>query len=238
MRLIAKRGDGSEYRYCIAINIYGGYEPYSDIIISPRDSIYFNAILIPQYFRSAKKPHTSIELPGQYILKSKVLLGTKFYPQPARDLRLSSNEVIVVVNSAPADKQVNLVSGRTLINTFFWLGERELVTDSIRNQAYLVLNEIRKLNSYLSPYAEFVSIGMLAFDGNRNRLEEGIMQAKAFVNKYQGSILGEEIEFLLVEMIRRKEGKSVEFYREANRVIKKYPKNINAFGIKKLLGEK
>jgi hypothetical protein len=68
--------------------------------------------------------------------------------------------------------------------------------------------------------------------GDTIRLNKSIAAAKEFINKYDGSILAEEIKFKLVWWLYLKDSTGTEFDEQAEKVVNKYPRNINSFGIK------
>ncbi len=212
--------------------------PKHEKLIMAGDTLYINGILSPDNFFNIKKREIITLRPGSYTLFSRIFLGTKFIPEPPRALLIYSDTAKFIIKPIVAKEKSRLLKIRPFMKEFFGYGEEMGVSDSCRNLAYPVLDEIKRTDSYLAPYADFVHISMLAFDGDKNKLASGIREAKRFIKKYQGSILGEEMEFLLVKMLYLKEGKSDEFYKQSKQIIEKYSKNINCFGVKKLMEDK
>jgi len=234
-----KTSNGVEYWYRTNVHIDVGLSPSSERIIMPNDSIYINAILWPDNFTEIKKLHPKRGLnPGDHTISCTILLGAKFYPKPGRTLVITSDTKMVTMKQISIDDQKNLSAVKNIMTEFFGYGEGEDVSDSCRHLAYPLLNEIRDSYSYLAPYANFVYISMLAYDRYKNRLDEAITKAREFIKNHQGTILGEEMEFLLVKMLYQKEGICERFVEEAQRVIITYPKNINSIEIQYLLEEK
>ena len=65
------------------------------------------------------------------------------------------------------------------------------------------------------------------------KINKSISEASKFIEKYNGSILAEEMEFKLTWWLFSKDSTSTAFYKQAKKVIEKYPKNINSFDIRK-----
>ncbi len=227
------RANGSVCGYFMRIHSDIASRKEQERLLKPGDTVCINGILWPDNFFNLKERKIVSLSPDSYVVFSRIYLGTKFLPKPARTLFIHSDTARFIIE--PVLRKEELTKIRPFMAEFFGYGEENTVSDSCREFAYSVLDEIRKSGSYLAPYADFVYIGMLAFDGDRGKLDKGIIEANKFIKKYKGSMLGEEMEYLLVKMIYRKEGKSKEFYNQAQRVMKKYSQNINNFGVKRLL---
>ncbi len=105
------------------------------------------------------------------------------------------------------------------------------------DSALFWLDQIRNTNSYFVPFADFIYTCIPAVTrythSDTIKLDRSISKASKFIEKYSGSILAEEMEFKLAWWLFRKDSTSTEFYDHAKKVIEKYPKNINSFGIRK-----
>jgi len=183
---------------------------------------------------------------GDYIIESKIYLGIKFYPKPGRGLNLISHPTMFRIIALPADEYDHWAKIRSCFESFFGAVEgsislffqdcdREVYIDS----ALSMLNIIRNCESLFAPYANYVYTCIPAITRRPNdyeeKLERSINLARMFIEKYQGSILAEEMEFNLAWWLCYKDGTSIEFLNQAKKVIEKYPKNLNSYGIKKLL---
>ncbi len=233
----------SEYKYHIGFHADGISLPGDEKVIGPHDSLYINAILWPNNFydwdKRQERAQRRLFPPGQYKLYGRLFLGVKFYPKPSRDLIMVSDTILFTVNAIAPDEQNLLVTIEPLISAFFYKLENILlIKDSLR-QVILpsllpVFDELRRRNSIMIPLIDFVSIKSSALIDTSN-IDRIIADAKQFIVDHQGSILAEEMEFMLAEMLYRQEKKSATFVKEANRIIAKYPKNINIFVLKEWL---
>ncbi|MEO0227627.1 MAG: hypothetical protein ABIL70_06215 [candidate division WOR-3 bacterium] len=230
--------DTIAYIYAPYVHADIGIEPAQEKLLLPGDTMFLNGILYPDNFWSYKERKRVALLPNIYKLWARIHLGVKFYPRPARDLRIVSDSVKFSIKASSIKEKQELNTISPYLREFFGYCEETDIPDSSRNAAYPKLDKIRKTDSYLAPYAEFVYIGLLAFDKDREKLDKGIIEAQRFLKKHTSSILGEEMEFLLAKMFYRKAGISDEFKKQARHLLEKYPKNINCFEIKKLLEEK
>jgi len=231
--------DGVEYWYRTNVHIDVGMSPGCERVIAPDDSIYINGILWPDNFGEIKKLRPKRGLTtGDYLISCITWLGTKFYPKPSRCLRITSDTAEITIKGISSDDQKILSAVRPIMREFFGYGEEMDVSDSCRHIAYSLLDEIRKSDSYLAAYADFVYISMLAYEKAKNRFDEAIVEARKFIKAHKGTILGEEMEFRLVKMFHQREGVSKKFVEEAQRVMNKYPKNINSLELQNFLEKK
>ena len=222
-----------------------GMQSVDAIVLEPYDTLYFYAILCPDLFKQYDFPMERVNLSsGDYIIESNIHLGTKFYPRPARGLFLTSHPTLFSIEPLPADEKEYLSKIRPYLKNFFGHAEEcffpldyednnyERYVDS----ALFWLDHIRKTDSHFTTYADFVYTCIPAITRTYNdtiKLNRSISEANMFIKKYPGSILSEEMEFKLAWWLFLKDSTSSEFKEYARSLISKYPKNINAFGIKK-----
>jgi hypothetical protein len=230
------------YSGYILANIVG---PYDATELGPDDTLYFHAILYPDLFRQYDYPMKWRKLqPGEYVLESNIYLGTKYYPKPARTLFITSHPTLFSIVSLPAEEQEELSKIRLFMKNFFGCREECLIPfnnedndqEEFVDSALFWLDQIRNTNSYFAPFADFTYTCIPAVTRTHSdtlRLNRSISEAKKFIEKYNGSILAEEMEFKLAWWLFYKDSTSREFYDHAKKVVKKYPKNINSFGIKR-----
>jgi len=212
------------------------------IVLGPYDTLYCYAILHPDLFRQYDFPKEHRKLQsGEYILESNIHLGTKFYPKPGRALDVTSHPTMFAIESLPIDEQDYLSKIQPYMKIFFGDAEEGLwpkdgsIVD-FADSALFWLDQIRNTNSIFAPYADFVYtciLGITRTYKDTIKLNKSITNAKNFIEKYDGSSLAEEMEFKLAWWLFLKDSTSGEFYKHANKIIKRYPKNINSFGIRK-----
>ena len=221
-----------------------GMQSVDAIVIEPYDTLYFYAILSPDLFRQYEFPMERESLSsGNYIIESNIHLGTKFYPRPARGLDIASHPTLFSIETLPAEEKGYLSKIRPYMQNFFGHVEECLFPldndyENFVDSALFWLDQIRNTNSYFAPFADFVYTCIPAVTRSHSdtiKLNRSISEASKFIEKYSDSILAEEMEFKLARWLWLKDSTSSEFYKQAKKVINKYPKNINSFGIKKHL---
>jgi len=219
-----------------------GIHPEDAIVLGSYDTLYCYAILSPDMFRKIEFPGEIVSLPpGDYIIESSVHLGTKFYPKPGRSLNITSHPTMFSVESLPMEEQDYLSKIRPYMKNFLGNAEEGLWSYNSHylgfvDSALFWLDQIRNTNSHFTPYADFVYTCIPAVTRTYSdtiRLSGSISEANKFIEKYDGSILAEEMEFKLAWWFFLKDSTGAEFYDHAKKVIEKYPKNINSFGIRK-----
>jgi hypothetical protein len=223
---------------------HGSSRPEDAIVLGPYDTLYSHAILCPDLFRQYEFPMERTSLSqGDYLIESNIHLGTKFYPRPARGLDLTSPPTMFSIESLPTEERIHLSRIRPYMKNFFGHVEECLFPlDSSSNHRGFVdsalfwLDRIRNTSSYFAQYADFVYTCIPAVTRSYDdtvKLNKSIAAAKEFINRYDGSILAEEMEFKRVWWLYRKDSTGTEFNEQAKKTINKYPKNLNSFGIKK-----
>jgi hypothetical protein len=228
---------------------YSGYahanlamQPEDVIVLEPYDTLYFCAIVCPDLFEQYEYPMERVSLSsGNYIIESNVHLGTKFYPRPARSLYLTSHPTMLSVESLPYEERDHLSKIRPYMKNFFGHAEECFFPpnndyEKFIDSAFFWLDKVRNTSSYFAPYADFVYTclpAVIRIHSDTVKLIKSISEAGKFIDKYNGSILAEEMEFKRVWWLFRKDSTSAEFYEKAREVVEKYPKNINSYGIRK-----
>jgi hypothetical protein len=219
-----------------------GIRSIDAIILGAYDTLYCYAILHPDLFRQYDFPKEHRKLQsGEYILESNIHLGTKFYPKPGRALDITSHPTMFAIESLPIDEQDYLSKILPYMKNFFGPVEECLFPfdnnhEEFVDSALFWLDQIRNTNSIFAPYADFVYTCIPAVTRTYSdtiKINKSISNAKKFIEKYNGSILAEEMEFKLTRWLFLKDSTSTAFYKQAEKVIEKYPKNINSFGIRK-----
>jgi hypothetical protein len=229
--------------YAPYTHAHGSERPEDAIALGPYDTLYLHAILCPELFRQYEPPMTRISLqPGNYMIESDIHLGTKFYPRPGRGLDLTSPPIMFSIDSLPAVERIHVSRIRSYMKNFFGHVEECLFpmdnggdAGEFVDSALFCLNQVRNTGSYFAPYADFVYTCIPAVTrsyGDTIRLNKPIAAAKEFISKYDGSILAEEMEFKLVWWLYLKDSTETEFDEQAEKVVNKYPRNVNSFGIK------
>ena len=212
------------------------------IVLGPYDTLYCYAILHPDLFRQYDFPKEHRKLQsGEYILESNIHLGTKFYPKPGRALDVTSHPTMFAIESLPIDEQDYLSKIRPYMKNFFGHVEECLFPfdnnhEEFVDSALFWLGQIRNTNSIFASYADFVYTCIPAVTRTYSdtiKINKSISETRNFIEKYNGSILAEEMEFKLAWWLFLQDSTSGEFYKHANKIIKRYPKNINSFGIRK-----
>jgi hypothetical protein len=241
--LLTEKDDENEYQ--IGFHASGIQLPGSERIISPGDSVYISMILWPNNFydwnKRGERAQRGLFPTGQYKLYGRIFLGVKWYPKPCRDLIMFSDTVLFTINAIDPGEHDLLVAIDPLMSAFFYKLENVLLlTDSLR-QARLALlpvfDEIRRRNSFMVPLVDFVSISIRASTDTTN-INPVVADTKRFIAEHEGSLLAEEMEFLLARMLYEKEETRVDFTKETQRIITTYPKNISVFEVKEWLQEK
>lgn len=219
-----------------------GMQSLDAIVLESYDTLYFYAILYPDLFRQYEFPMERVSLSsGDYIIESNIHLGTKFYPRPARGLDLTSHPTLFSIESLPAEERDHLSKIRPYMKNFFGHVEGCLFPldndhEEFVDSALFWLDQIRNTDSYFAPFADFIYTCIPAVTRTHSdtiKLNRSISETSKFIENYNGSILAEEMEFKLAWWLFRKDSTSTEFYDHAKKVIERYPKNINSFGIRK-----
>lgn len=237
--------ENTEHAYRIGFHARGVLLPGDEKVIGPHDSLYINAILWANNFYNWDKRYQRAQRrlfpTGQYKLYGRIFLGVKWHPKPSRDLVMFSDTVMFMINAIDPEEQNWLVAVEPLMSAFFYKLENILsLYDSLRQARLAVLpvfDEVRKHNSIMVPIIDFVSISIRA-SIDTNNIDNVITDAKRFIAEHEGSLLAEEMEFVLAKILYEKENNSATFVKEANRIIAKYPKNIDIFTLMDWLEEK
>jgi len=230
--------------YAQYTHAYGTIRPEDAIVLGPYDTLYLHAILCPDLFRQYELPMAGISLSqGNYVIESDIHLGTKFYPRPGRGLDLTSPPSMFAIESLPAEERIRLSRVRPYMKNFFGHVEECLFPldnnsdhEEFVDSALVWLDRIRNTSSCFAQYADFVYTCIPAvtrFHDDTVKISKSIAAATEFINQYDGSILAEEMEFKLTWWLYQQDSTGTEFIEQAKKVINKYPRNLNSFGIKK-----
>jgi hypothetical protein len=236
--------DGIEYGYKAALHGYRILLPGEEKTISPHDSLYINEILWSNNFFRQGRPDQRDEPmlfapTSAYHLYGRFSLGTKWLPRPPRGLLEYSDTVTFTIHGSDLDQENKLKTLNHLISSFFYEHENILIAlhfDSVPETDLSVLNNVRKGASCMAPLADFVWISSHAVLDSLN-IEPVIAEAKRFITEYDGSILAEEMEFLVAKILYNKDKTHPDFTDQAQHFIATYPKNIAMFQVKKWLEE-
>ena len=235
-------GQNIDLPYQLGFHARSMFLPGDEKVIGPHDSLYINMILWSNNFYKWENRNQGTQkllfLYGEYKLYGQIFLGVKWYPKPSRDILLFSDTVNIRINTTNAADRNWLIAAEPLICAFFYKVENGLLFDeSLYVEAVPILEEIRKGNSNLAPLIDFVSISIEAVTRNGN-IDPVIDDAKNYIAKNKGSILAEEMEFVLLSMLHKNNEYQTVFVKEANRISAEYSKNINVFTVNNWLEEK
>jgi hypothetical protein len=162
--------------------------------LHPHDTLYINQIISPDLFRDEDSLKKTDLKPGDYIMECELLLGCKFYPEPARDLRIKTHPTFFHIDSTPTADMEGFSKIRPFLDKFFSYIEEAPSTDSI----LMTLNEISNSESPFAQVANYVYACMprnIAYSVNdKSKIDQSIKLGKKFIKRYPNSILAEEME--------------------------------------------
>ncbi len=197
--------------YCPGISVNIMLSPQSERVFNPGDTIYINQIISPDLFRDKITLNEVALNPGYYRLECKIHLGTKFYPKPGRDLSIMTNQIPFHVDSVPEGEKINLFIIRPLMKEFFSTVESSIFSDSALYQ----LEDVGNGLSQFSPIAYFVYLCTKGYistkENNKEGLDNVITRGKKFVNRFQDSILIQEMRINIGWWLYAKDSLSDDF---------------------------